>query len=126
MPLARISVPTHLPKEQVKSLADVVHDGLVETCRVPQDDRFQLVSRFQADAMILHPTYPNVTRTADACVVEITYLLGRSDDEKRKLYRYVVEKAAAAGFVPDDIMIALIENSPIDWSPGRGQAYAGH
>jgi phenylpyruvate tautomerase PptA (4-oxalocrotonate tautomerase family) len=126
MPLARISVPTHLPQDQVRSLADAVHEGLVETCRVPQDDRFQLVSRFQTDAMILHPTYPNVRRTADACVVEITYLRGRSDDEKRALYSYVVEKAAAAGFVPDDIMIALMENSTIDWSPGLGQAYAGH
>ncbi len=126
MPLARISVPAHLPQEQVSSLADAVHQGLVETCRVPQDDRFQLISRFQAEAMILHPTYPNVTRTADACVVEISFLQGRSEDEKRKLYRYVVDQAATAGFATDDIMIALMENSPVDWSPGRGQAYAGH
>lgn len=76
--------------------------------------------------MILDPTFPDVVRTADASIVEITFLRGRTDDQKRRLYGYVVEKAVAAGFVPDDIMIALTENSPIDWSLGRGQAYGGH
>jgi phenylpyruvate tautomerase PptA (4-oxalocrotonate tautomerase family) len=126
MPLARISAPAHLAQDQVRSLADAVHEGLVATCQVPQDDRFQLISRFQPEAMILHPTYPNVKRSADACVVEITFLHGRSEDEKRKLYSHVVAKAAGAGFVPDDIMIALTENTRIDWSPGGGLAYEGH
>ncbi|OOG46589.1 tautomerase family protein [Polaromonas sp. A23] len=126
MPLARISVPEHLSQEQVRALADAVHEGLVETCKVPADDRFQLISRFQPSAMILNPTFPDVMRTPDASIVEITFLGGRSDDQKRKLYGYVVEKAVAAGFVPDDIMITLTENSPIDWSLGCGRAYDGH
>ena len=126
MPLAHISVPAHLPPQQVRALADAVHEGLLKTCHVPHDDRFQLISCVAADRMLWNPTFPDVTRTADACVIEITFLRGRSDDQKRALYRYVVEQAVAADFAADDIMIALTENSPIDWSMGRGEAFAGH
>jgi phenylpyruvate tautomerase PptA (4-oxalocrotonate tautomerase family) len=123
MPLARISVPAHLSQELITVLADAVQQGLVETCGVPLDDQFQLISRFQPDAMILNPTFPDMNRSADACIVEITFLRGRSDAQKRRLYARVVATAADAGFAPDDIMISLTENSPIDWSLGRGEAY---
>lgn len=126
MPLARISIPAHLPPQHVRALADAVHQGLVETCHVPPDDRFQLISRFAADMMLWNPSFPDVTRTADACVVEITFLQGRSDDQKRALYRCVVDLAVAAGFAADDIMLTLTENAPIDWSMGRGEAFMGH
>jgi phenylpyruvate tautomerase PptA (4-oxalocrotonate tautomerase family) len=126
MPLTRISVPAHLSQEHVLALADAVHVGLVSTCGVPDDDRFQLISRFAADMMLLNATFPNVTRTTNACVVDITFLRGRTDDQKRALYQYVADAAVAAGFVADDIMIALTENSPIDWSLGRGETFTGH
>jgi phenylpyruvate tautomerase PptA (4-oxalocrotonate tautomerase family) len=126
MPLTRISVPQHLPARQVRALADAVQAGLVSTCKVPVDDRFQLVSRFEADNMILNPTLGGMARTADACIVEITFLQGRTDAHKRALYRCVTDQAVAAGFKADDIMIALTENAPIDWTLGQGQAFKGH
>jgi hypothetical protein len=126
VPLTHLSVPAHLSAAQVRSLADAVHDGLVTTCNVPEDDRFQLVSRFAPDAMMLNPTFGQVRRTADASVVEITFLSGRTEDQKRKLFKQVVERAVQAGFVADDILIALTENGKIDWSLGRGQAFADH
>lgn len=124
MPLARLSVPAHLPQDQVFALADAVHQGLVSTCGVPMDDRFQLITRFASDAMVLNPTFPNVQRTPDACIVEITFLRDRSDGQKAALYRHVVGQAAEAGFVGDDIMIVLTENGAMDWSLGRGESYA--
>jgi hypothetical protein len=126
VPLTHLSVPAHLSAAQVRSLADAVHDGLVATCNVPEDDRFQLVSRFAPDAMMLNPTFGQVRRTADASVVEITFLSGRTEDQKRRLFKKVVERAVQAGFVADDILIALTENGKIDWSLGRGQAFADH
>lgn len=126
MPLARISVPAHLSAHQVRQLADAVHAGLVQTCQVPEDDRFQLITAFAPGTMIIHPTFPDVTRSADASIVEITFLQGRTDEQKRALYRSIVAQAQAAGFALDDIMIALLENGTIDWSLGRGQAFSGH
>ena len=124
MPLARISVPAHLDAARVKALADAVQNALIATCNVPVDDRFQLISRFAPDAMLINPTFPNVQRTADACVVEITFLQGRTDAQKAALYRHLADAAVRAGFVGDDIFVALTENGPMNWSMGRGEPFA--
>jgi hypothetical protein len=124
MPLARIAVPHHLPAEKVRALADAVHRGLVGTCNVPEKDRFQLVTRFADGMMILDPTFPDVARTRDACVVEIAFLKGRTREQKRLLFRAIADGAVAAGFAGDDIFVALVENGAEDWSLGHGVAYA--
>jgi len=126
MPLARISIPSHLAAAKALALADAVHEALISTCNVPANDRFQLVTRFEGKDMLLDPTFPEVERSAEASIVEIIFLAGRSDDRKRSLYRAIVAGAVAAGFRSDDVMVTLIENSPIDWSLGRGEAYDRH
>lgn len=126
MPLTKISAPRHLAQNQVRALAAAVQDGLVKTCNVPQNDLFQLISRFDSDEIILDPHFGGVNRSKDACVIEVVFLLGRTDDQKRALFRHVAEQAVQAGFRADDIMIALLENSRMDWSLGLGVAYADH
>ena len=123
MPLTRLSVPAHLNARQVRSLANAVHDALVECCDVPQGDRFQLVSRFEREHLILDPNFGDVKRTADACVIEITFLSGRTDAQKRRLYRDLAARAAGIGFAQDDLVVGLVENGAIDWSLGNGRAY---
>ncbi len=124
MPLTRISAPRHLPIAKVKALATAVQDGLVQTCNVPPKDLFQLISRLESEEMILDATFGGVNRSPDACIAEITFLRGRTDEQKRRLFRHVVDRAMAAGFRPDDVVIALTENSRMDWSLGLGVAYA--
>ena len=124
MPLTKISAPKHLSTERVKALAQATQEGLVKTCNVPPDDLFQLISRFEVDEMIVDPHFGGVSRSHDACIIEIVFLLGRTDEQKRALYRHVVDKAVQAGFRADDVMIALVENSRMDWSLGNGVAYA--
>ena len=126
MPLVRISIPAHLTAEKARALADAVHGALVSTCNIPANERFQLISRFSDTNMLIDPTFPDVERSADASIVEITLLTGRNDDRKRSLYRAIAAGAVAAGFRSDDMMVALIENGPIDWSLGRGEAYDKH
>jgi phenylpyruvate tautomerase PptA (4-oxalocrotonate tautomerase family) len=126
MPLTRISAPKHVPYTKVKALADAAQDALVKTCNVPVKDLFQLIMRFETEEMILDQTFGGVTRSNDACIVEVTFLRGRTDEQKRQLFQQVVAGATEAGFRPDDIMIALTENSHADWSLGLGIAYADH
>jgi phenylpyruvate tautomerase PptA (4-oxalocrotonate tautomerase family) len=125
MPLARLTLPTDLPDTKARGLADAVHRALVDTCAVPEADRFQLLVRLPAHAMILDPHFGGVTRSAEACVVEISFLRGRSDAQKRALYADIARGAAEAGLRGDDVLVALTENGPIDWSLGGGVAYAG-
>ncbi|MBC7939977.1 MAG: tautomerase family protein [Chitinophagaceae bacterium] len=119
-------MPANLSPQRTRALADAAHEALVETCRVPARDRFQLIFRLVPEAMIIDPTFPDVRRTPETSIVEITLLEGRSAQQKRALYAQLATKAVAAGFVADDIIIALTENAVIDWSLGRGEAFAGH
>jgi phenylpyruvate tautomerase PptA (4-oxalocrotonate tautomerase family) len=124
MPLTKISAPKHLASNRVKALAAAVQDGLVKICHVPPNDLFQLISRFDTDDMIIDPHFGGVNRSNDACIVEIVFLSGRTDEQKRALFRHIAEHAVQAGFRADDIMVALVENSRMDWSLGLGVAYA--
>lgn len=126
MPLTKISAPKHLPSSMVKALAEAVQDGLVKTCNVPPNDLFQLISRFETEEIILDPHFGGVSRSNNACVAEIVFLTGRTDDQKRALFRHISDRAVQAGFRADDIMVALVENSRMDWSLGHGVAYADH
>ena len=123
MPLTRISIPSSLAGDKTVALADAVHLGLVHTCGVPLDDRFQLLSRYAPEMMLLNPTYPNVSRSSEASIVEILFLKGRTDAQKEALYQYIVDRAVEANFRPDDIFIGLVENSHIDWSLGGGKSF---
>jgi hypothetical protein len=123
MPLIRLYVPTQLNAERIEHLAQAVHSGLVSTCGVPEKDRFVLVLPQPPGSMLLDPDYGNVSRSNDASIVEITFLAGRTDGQKRQLYQWVCEHAEAKGWRPDDIMLALMENQRIDWSLGRGLAF---
>lgn len=124
MPLTKISAPWHLDTERLMRLAEAVQDGLVRTCQVPPNDLFQTLSRFDSQDLILDPSFGGVSRSKDACIVEVTFLQGRSDEQKRRLFSHINERAVAAGFRADDVMIALTENSRMDWSLGLGRAYA--
>lgn len=92
----------------------------------PPNDLFQVLMRFDVEEIILDPTFGGVNRSRDACIVEITFLQGRTDDQKRRLFSKINAHAVKAEFRADDVIIALTENSRIDWSLGHGVAYADH
>ncbi|MGJ4929903.1 tautomerase family protein [Bradyrhizobium sp. HKCCYLS2038] len=123
MPLARIAIPEHLSNERARALSKAVHCSLVETCAVPEKDLFHLISRYAKDDMIIDPTYPDVQRSPDASIVEVLFLVGRTTTQKALLFAALADRAEAAGFRRDDIMIALTENAPTDWSAGGGRVF---
>jgi len=124
MPLSRISIPITLSPQKARALVDAVHEGLVETCNVPPGDRFQLISAYTPEMMLIDPTFPDVSRTAEASIVEILFLEGRTVEQKRHLFRRIAERAMQAGFAGDDVMVTLTANEPADWSVGYGRSYA--
>jgi hypothetical protein len=62
--------------------------------------------------MLIDPTFPDVERSADASIVEITLLTGRNDDRKRSLYKAIAAGAVAAGFRSDDVMVSADRKRP--------------
>jgi hypothetical protein len=84
------------------------------------------VSTYAPELMFIDLTFPDVARIADASIIEILFLEGRTVEQKKKLFRRIVDRAVSAGFSADDVMIALTENAPVDWSLARGLAFGGH
>ena len=116
MPFNKLHVPHHLSAETCHAINDVLHDSLVETCGVNPEDYFCLVSRYSAGDMILHPTFLGNRDPASTVVIEIAFLAGRSDDQKEALFKDVRDRLDGIGFNPENSIIFLIENKPIDWS----------
>ena len=94
MPLVRLDVPDHLPRETVVALADAVHAALVATAGVPPADRFQVIQRHRPPDLIVDPAFLDIARGPEAVVVSITFRRGRSDDQKRALFRAIAAGAS--------------------------------
>lgn len=122
MPLVRFEIPQSWTESRVSAFADAVHEALVETVDVPANDRFQVIAQHVPGRLILDPTYFGVPRSADAAVVQVTFRRGRTEAKKRAFYAAVARRAQAMGVRPEDVMIVLNENTPVDWSFGAGVA----
>ena len=116
MPLNRLHVPHSIPAETTRALNELLHTSLVETCGVNPDDHFCLVNRYADGDILVHPTFLGDRDPAATIVVEITLLAGRSDAQKEALYADFRARVPALGITPNNIIIFLVENSPIDFS----------
>lgn len=116
MPFNKLHVPQSLAVDMCHAINNLLHASLVETCGVNPDDYFCLVTRYAPEDMILHPTFLGNRDPAATVVIEIALLGGRSDEQKEALYKDVRNRLRETGFNPNNSIIFLIENKPIDWS----------
>lgn len=119
MPFNKLHVPENLAAETCHAINNLLHDSLVETCAVNPKDFFCLVCRYPADDMIFHPTFLGERDPSATIVIEIALLGGRTDAQKEALYTYIRERLDQIGFPPNNSIVFLIENNPIDWSFSR-------
>ena len=65
-----------------------------------------------------------VARSADFTLVQIFWSVGRSDALKRALFAAIARNLSHdPGLRPEDVMVALGENTRVDWSFGNGIAH---
>lgn len=123
MPFVTIHVPQGTSEPAVRAIADGVHAAMVATIGVPPGDRFQVVHEHAPGRMFADPTYLGVARSSRPVFVQITLHAGRSDDQKRALYRAVADALAAGARVRrEDVLVVLTENRSGDWCFGNGEA----
>jgi len=120
MPLQRIDL-TGRSTEQRRAIADAVHRALVETCGVPEQDRFQIVEAHEHGAIMFAPEYLGI-RHQDPVLVQITLNTGRTLEQKQRLYRRMAELCSAAGVPANDLVVSLVEVAKDCWSFGDGVA----
>ncbi|MEL6127967.1 MAG: tautomerase family protein [Pseudomonadota bacterium] len=118
MPFNKIHVPATLAPETCRAINAQLHESLVETCAVNDEDFFCLICRYAPEDMILHPTFLGKRDPQATIIIEIALLSGRSEAQKEALFKDVRERLHRIGVEPANSIMFLIENRPIDWSFG--------
>jgi 4-oxalocrotonate tautomerase len=123
MPLIRISLKTGKPSAYRKALADGVYLALRETFNVPEDDLFVTINEHDEGNFFYGANYMDIKRSDDLAIIQITVSNTRTVDQKKALFRRIVEKLGIEpGLRSEDVFINLIEVEKENWSFGHGIA----
>jgi 4-oxalocrotonate tautomerase len=123
MPLVRISMNAGRGDAARAAVSDAVHQAMVDTIKVPADDKFQIITEHAAGQVIYDASYLGIRRTDGIVVVQITLNAGRTVEMKKALYARMAELLQEkAGVRREDVVISLVEAPRENWSFGNGLA----
>ena len=123
MPLVRINITKDASLEQLRAISDVVYETMTTVANVPAYDKFQIVTRHEADELV-YPTegFLGVTYTSKIVFIQVTWNTGRTTEVKKAFYRAIVEGIhAKTGIRKEDVVISLVDVNREDWSFGNGE-----
>lgn len=104
MPLTKISIAKGERTEFLKRFMDCVHESLVETIKIPQNDRNQMLTEFEPEFFIAKPPYKYF--------IEITMFTGRTAETKKKLFRKLVDKLESELKTDPKSVFIIIHDQP--------------
>lgn len=123
VPLTQITLRKGKPGAYRRAIMDGIYSAMEKTFSVPDDDRFMTVSEFDANDYSFGYRYPDVERSDDLVIIQITVSNNRSREQKLALYKSINDELTArVGLGPDDIFINIVEVLPENWSFGQGRA----
>lgn len=122
MPLVTVTV--RAPKDAAfkASVLDAVHAALVAS-GVPEADRFQRVLELPAQDFRYDASYPDVAgaRDDDFVLIEILWSAGRSVRIRKALLADLMQRLAAAGRNPENVMVCFRETTWENWAFAGGR-----
>ncbi|MCW4457292.1 tautomerase family protein [Microbacterium sp. MPKO10] len=122
MPLVRIDINVGRSPEQVRAIADAIHDAIVAEYGIPSRDRFQIITEHRPGQIIAEDAGLGFERTTGVVMIQIFTQAGRADAAKRALYAEIAQRLEAVGVLGRDIFLGYMENGAQDWSFGFGRA----
>jgi 4-oxalocrotonate tautomerase len=123
VPLARIDLAEGQSADYRRTIGEVVYDAMIEILKVPEDDRFQVISEHAAGDFIFDSNYLGIQRSKDCVFIQVTLNAGRTLDQKSAFYKAVADGLhERLSLRREDVFINLIEVSKENWSFGNGQA----
>jgi phenylpyruvate tautomerase PptA (4-oxalocrotonate tautomerase family) len=123
MPLVRIDLRKGKDLTYRQEIGRVVYEAMVAVAGVPANARFQVVSEHDADNFLFDPGYLGIDRSDNLVIIQITWNEGRTVDQKKALYKAIVDGLAKApGIRPEDVFINLVDVKKENWSVGKGEA----
>ena len=123
MPLVRIELRRGKPPEYRRTLAEEVYEAMRDAIKIPENDKFVVVSEHGPEDFVYDRHYLGIDRTDDFVTVQIALRRGRTVEAKQALYRRITERLEQALAIrPADVLITLVENGAEDWSFDNGVA----
>jgi len=123
MPLVRIALRKGTTPEFRRALAESVHRAMVETIKIPEQDRFQVITEHEASGLIYDGSYLGISRTDSVVLIQITLSAGRTLEVRKALFARIAQLLhESPGLRPEDVFINLIETAKENWSFGNGIA----
>jgi len=128
MPLAKIYVHEgRYDEARLIELGGAIQAALEETLGIPPEDYFRIFHVLPSNRYVHTPGFLGLTYTDDLILLEITFIAGRSKDERLTLLRAINERVVSAVSVsPDDLAIMGYETAGENISFGRGEAQRAH
>lgn len=121
MPLITIELADTVPVETRFAYAEAVNAGLVEGLGMDAEDRFQVIHPLPADHIVADPHYLGGERR-EVIYIRILMVKMYDAETKARMFDAVARRLEAEGVRPDDVFIAITENTLDDWYPGaRGE-----
>ncbi|MFC9556930.1 tautomerase family protein [Rhodococcus sp. NPDC056960] len=123
MPLVHIHViEDRRTPQQLRRVADVIQDVMLDHFAAPPRDRYQLISEHKAGQIIAEDTGLGFDRTDDIIVVQIAQQ-GRTSEQKQRAYKELADRLhTETGLASTDLIVSVVENTREDWSFGNGVA----
>jgi phenylpyruvate tautomerase PptA (4-oxalocrotonate tautomerase family) len=122
MPLVRIDVQAGRTPAELRHLADVVQEVMLDVFAAPPRDRYQILTEHPVGHIIAEDTGLGYERTDGVTVVQI-FQQGRTAAQKQAAYAQLARRLdAECGVRPQDLIVSVTANERADWSFGLGRA----
>ncbi len=123
MPLVRIALRKGKSPEYRRAISDSIHRAMVETIKIPDQDRFQIVTEHDDAGLLYDPSYLGISRTDGVVLIQITLSAGRTVDVRKALFARIAQLLRESpGVRGEDVFVNLVEVAKENWSFGNGIA----
>lgn len=123
MPLVRVDLKKQQDPTFAKRVGQQIYAALRSAIGVPENDNFQILAEHDEQHFIFDPQYLGIQRTDNLVVIQITMSEGRTLEQKKLLYKTIVENLNTQLAVRlEDVFINLVEVKKENWSFGNGIA----
>lgn len=126
MPLVRIDIPDHFDSGIEIKIGNLVYDAMIECLKVPDDDKFQVLTRHAASHIVKPNSYLGIEYSDGLVIIQITLNEGRTTEIKKSFYSKIAERLnVTLNIRKEDIFISLVEVNKENWSFGNGEMQYG-
>ena len=124
MPLVRIDLLEGKSERYRAQVGDILYQTLVDVLKVPEHDRFQVITEHTKASLPVDREYLGIQRSDDCIVCQITLNSGRSTEVKQRFYKALADRLHEGVKIRrEDVLINLVEVPKENWSFGNGEAH---